>query len=126
MMQHYAHLRILRSSLLSGAVLFLTVASFAQVTNTGIHGIVRDASGATVPNATVKATDTGTGIEKSTTTAQDGGFVFPNLQAATYKIAVSASGFQTAVLDSVVVDTGRVTDVPVTLAVGASARRLWK
>ncbi|HEX3876013.1 MAG TPA: TonB-dependent receptor [Bryobacteraceae bacterium] len=96
-------------------------AAIAQVTTTGIHGVVRDPSGAVVPNAAVTATDTGTGIEKKTTTAQDGAFIYQNLQAATYKVSVSAPGFQTLVLQTVVVDTGRVTDVPVQLAVGAAA-----
>ena len=112
----------MRTLIPAAAAIIFAAAGFAQVTTTGIHGIVRDPSGAVVPNAAVKATDTGTGIEKSTTTAPDGGFVFPNLQAATYKITVTAAGFQTAVLDSVVVDTGRVTDVPVQLAVGAATQ----
>jgi len=102
------------------AVVVFSAAALAQVTTTGIHGVVRDPSGAVVPNASVKAADTGTGIERDTTSAQDGGFVFPNLLAATYKITVAARGFQTAILDSVVVDTGRVTDVPVTLVVGVA------
>ena len=97
-------------------------ASFAQLTATGIHGVVRDPSGAVVPKASVKLTDVGTGIEKNTTSAQDGGFVFPNLQAGTYKVTVSAAGFQTSVLDSIAVDSGRVTDVPLTLAVGTSTQ----
>ncbi|HTS25328.1 MAG TPA: carboxypeptidase-like regulatory domain-containing protein [Bryobacteraceae bacterium] len=92
----------------------------AQTTQTGIHGTITDPSGAVVPNATVKLTDTGTGIEKTTTAASDGGFVFPDLQAATYKVTVTATGFQTAVIASVVVDSGRVTDVPVRLAVGSA------
>ena len=114
--------RFPRAILFTAAMLLLAAVSFAQVTATGIHGIVRDPSGAVVPGATVKAVDTGTGIEKTTTTAQDGGFVFTNLQAATYKITVSAAGFENAQLDAVIVDSGRVTDVSVKLAVGAATQ----
>ncbi len=106
------------------ATLVFTATAFAQVTATGIHGTVRDPSGAVVPNAAVKATDTGTGIEKSTKTAEDGGFVFTNLQAATYKLTISAAGFQTAVLDSISVDSGRVTDVAAALTVGAATQTI--
>ncbi len=113
---------LIRAFLLVFLTGVLAVAGFAQLTATGIHGVVRDPSGAVVPNANVIATDTGTGIERKTTTAQDGGFVFPNLQAATYKITVSASGFQTSVLAAVSVDSGRVTDVPVALTVGTSTQ----
>ena len=114
----------LRSLLRAGLGIFALAAlastAYAQTTQTGIHGTVNDPSGAVVPNAAVKLTDTGTGSEKSTATASDGGFVFPDLQAATYKLTVTAVGFQTAIYDSVVVDAGRVTDVPVKLAVGSA------
>jgi hypothetical protein len=75
-----------------------------------------------IPNAAVKLTDTGTRAERSTISGADGAFVFPGLQAATYKLNVSAAGFQTAVYDSVVVDSGRITDVAVQLVVGASTQ----
>ncbi len=121
-MKFLAGARISRTHLFCAACLMFAAISYAQETNTGIHGVVRDPSGAVVPNAQVTATDTGTGIARKATTANDGGFVFPNLTAATYKITVSATGFQTAQLDSVIVDTGRITDVPVTLAVGAATQ----
>jgi hypothetical protein len=104
------------------AIAIFAAGAFGQVTTTGIHGIVRDPSNSVVPKAVVKAIDTGTGIERTTTAAQDGGFVFLNLQAATYKITVTADGFQTLVVDSVVVDTGRVTDVSAKLTVGSAAQ----
>ena len=121
-MFRHRQFKFFRLTLGAFAVALFAGIAFAQVTTTGIHGVVRDQSGAVVPNAAVKATDTGTGIEKTTTSAGDGGFVFPNLQAATYKITVSAAGFQTAQYDSVVVDSGRITDVPVQLAVGAATQ----
>jgi hypothetical protein len=100
----------------------LAVSGFAQITTTGIHGIVKDPSGAVVPNAVVKAQDTGTKQEKTTKTGPDGAFVFADMQAATYNLTVSAEGFQTAVYNGVVVDTGRTTDVAVQLTVGAAAQ----
>jgi hypothetical protein len=117
-----AHVICCQAAVLAALITALSSSGLAQVATTGIHGIVRDPSGAVVPNAEVKATDTGTGIEKTTKTAEDGGFVFPNLQAATYSVTVSAPGFQTAVYASVVVDTGRVTDLPVQLAMGAATQ----
>lgn len=60
--------------------------AFGRLTQTGIHGFVRDPSGAVIPGATVKAQDTSTTIERQTTSAADGGFVFPNLVAGTYNV----------------------------------------
>jgi len=103
-------------------LLALALPGLAQLTTTSIHGIVRDPSGALIPNANVKLVDTGTRAERNTTSGADGAFIFPALQAATYKLTVSASGFQTAVYESVVVDSGRITDVAVQMQVGAATQ----
>jgi len=99
----------------------MTRMGFAQVSTTAIHGIVRDPSGAVVPNASLRLTDAGTGIEKTSTSNGDGEFVFPSLQSGKYDLSVSAGGFQSSVTRNVVVDTGRVTDVTVELKVGGTA-----
>ena len=101
------------------AALFAAVA-FGQITTTGIHGIVRDPSGAVVPNATIRLRDLGTGIETETTSTGEGNFAFANLQAAMYKLTASAAGFQTAIVDRVTVDSGRITDVSIEMKLGAA------
>src|SRR5215475_9883871 len=98
----------------------LAGASLAQITTTGIRGIVRDQSGAVIPQATIKLTDTATGIEHTTVSSSDGGFLFPNLQFGSYKLSASATGFQTTVIAAVTVESGRTTDVSVELQVGAA------
>ncbi|HKE22724.1 MAG TPA: carboxypeptidase-like regulatory domain-containing protein [Bryobacteraceae bacterium] len=94
--------------------------SFAQVTTTGIHGVVRDPSGATIPNASLKLRDMATGIEKAGAANSEGTFVFVNLVAGTYSLTASAPGFQNKMLDNLVVDTGRTTDISVQMAVGST------
>src|SRR5689334_4223335 len=92
---------------------------FAQVTTTGeIHGTVADPSGAVVPNVQIKLVDEATGIERETTSARDGGFVFVTLPAGSYKLTASATGFRTAVYTGVIVETGRARDVAIQLTVG--------
>ena len=114
--------RIYRISILLWLLAAIAVGGFAQLTTTAIHGIVRDPSGAVIPNAVVKLTDTGTHNERTTDSGPDGAFVFAALQAATYRLSVSVSGFQTAVYESVVVDSGRTTDVSVQMVVGAATQ----
>jgi hypothetical protein len=96
-----------------------TSTAIAQTTN-GIHGLIKDASGAVVPKAAVMLTDMSTHIAQNTTSGEDGSFVFVNIPAGTFRINVTAPGFQASVLDSVVVDTGRTTDVTVRLNVGST------
>src|SRR5580704_10512767 len=89
--------------------------AYGQLTQTGIHGFVKDPSSAVIPGADVKAMDMGTTITHDTTSAADGGFVLPNLVEGTYRVTVTAKGFQTAVVDGIVVDAGRVTDINVAM-----------
>jgi hypothetical protein len=94
--------------------------ALAQVTQTGIHGTVKDTSGSVVPGAVLQLTDTATNAERKTTGGDDGSFVFTGLQDGVYKLTASKPGFANAVTDSISVDAGRTTDVAVVLKVGAT------
>jgi hypothetical protein len=106
------------------AIVGLAIPALAQITSTGIHGLVRDPSGAIVPGATIKLQDTSTGIEKATASSNDGVFAFANLQAGTYKLTATAPGFQTAAVNALTVDSGRTTDVNVDMKVGTSTETI--
>jgi carboxypeptidase family protein len=62
-----------------------------------MHGTVQDSSGSAVPGADVKATQTGTGAVRATTTGADGGWVLTNLPVGPYRLEVSKQGFTTSV-----------------------------
>ncbi|HWG36669.1 MAG TPA: carboxypeptidase-like regulatory domain-containing protein, partial [Terriglobales bacterium] len=95
---------------------------FAQLTATGLHGVVRDPSGAVIPAAKITIKDLGTGIEKSTTAGADGAFAFSNLTAGNYTVTAAHEGFQNAVFAAVEVDSGRITDLAVGLKIGATSQ----
>lgn len=97
----------------------LSTAAFAQKATGEIRGTVFDPSHTAVPKAEVAATDTATGITKTTVAGADGSYLIPNLLDGTYTIAATASGFEKSIYSGVVVDAGRVTDMPVTLKLGA-------
>src|SRR5262245_61927991 len=111
----------LRAFVIAAVVAALTVAGLAQITTTGIRGIVRDSSGAVIPNATIKLVDNSTGVERATVSSSDGEFLFPNLQFGSYKLTVNAAGFQTTAIAAITVESGRTTDVSVEMKVGAAA-----
>lgn len=88
--------------------LFALPVTFGQVTTTGeIHGGVLDPSGAGVPDAEIRLVDENTGIEKSTVSARDGGFVFVTLQPGSTESRRRLGGFQTAVHAGVQAQTAR-------------------
>src|SRR2546426_12722335 len=78
-------------------IAMVATTSLAQITTTGIRGIVRDPHGAVVPNATIKVTDNSTGVEQTTVSSSDGNFLFPNLQFGSYKLTATVTGFKTEI-----------------------------
>src|SRR5580693_2198514 len=65
--------------------------SFATIT-----GRILDPKGASVPNATITATNTETGSVRTTTTTSDGIYRFENLVPGIYDVAIEASSFTKA------------------------------
>ena len=100
-------------------VLALSVAGLAQQAGSGqIAGQVTDTNGAAVPNATVKVTNKGTGLERTATSSADGLFNIVLLPPGVYTVMAEATGFAAATVDDVTVNVGRSADL--TLTVGAS------
>ncbi len=80
---------------LAAAMILSTGRGQAQSTYGTILGTVVDATGATVPNASVKVTNTDANTARNITTNNDGQYLANNLQPGNYKINISAQGFET-------------------------------
>ena len=97
----------------------LTMASVAgaQTFRGGISGRVVDSSGAVLPGVTVTATNTATGVGRTTTTSDTGDFSLPDLALGVYKLEFSLQGFrpQTATLE---VTVSRISEI--TMKMGLS------
>ena len=89
-------------------ILTLAAAANAQTFRGAINGTVTDPSGGSVPNATVKATESATGIDHTTTTTSDGAFAFQDIPLGLYKVTVTASGFPPYAVDRVEVSAGQI------------------
>jgi hypothetical protein len=83
-----------------------------------LSGKVVDRDGGMVPGATVVVTNTATGVAFNTVTNSTGSFAAPALDPGTYKVAVSLSGFKTAVINDVRLLAGRPSEVTATLEIG--------
>jgi hypothetical protein len=76
------------------ALVLLSTIAVAQ-TNTGdIAGVVRDPSGAVVPNATITARSLDTGVTRSVRTGGDGQYQVSSLPIGLYEVSVNQQGFQ--------------------------------
>ena len=86
-----------------------------------IHGVVQDQTGGVVPNATVKATQTDTGISRTAVTEADGSYVFANLPLGPYRLEVQKQGFATAVESGIGLQVDSDPAVLITLRPGGTS-----
>jgi outer membrane receptor for ferrienterochelin and colicin len=93
-------------------------AAQSQASTGQIAGAVRDSAGAAIPNATVKATNTQTGLERTITTSEDGLYRIVLLPPGTYDLTAEASSFAKTEVKGFVVAVGQITDANITLGVG--------
>jgi hypothetical protein len=93
--------------------------AFGQAISGNIVGTVIDSSSAVVTNASVEATNVGTGATTTATTGGTGGYRLENLPVGTYKITVKASGFRTTTQQADV-ELNKTGTVNVTLSPGAA------
>lgn len=115
------------NKLFSLAVLFLVFAAAtavkvdaqSQALNGQIEGIVSDANGAAIASATVKATNVGTGTERTVTTDSSGVYRLPLLPLGNYRITIEATNFKRLVREGITLTTGQIATVNATLEAGA-------
>jgi Carboxypeptidase regulatory-like domain len=107
------------SFLFLGTWLFTNTA-YAQTNISGdIVGSVTDSTGAAVPNAQVTVTSAATAQAKTVTTSSNGQYRVPLLPPGSYKVSITASGFDTTDF-TVTVSAGTPTSGDAKLTVGQS------
>ncbi|MGA2723776.1 MAG: TonB-dependent receptor [Bryobacteraceae bacterium] len=116
----------LRFSVLLVLLVFVAVPVFAQAGGVAaISGVVRDPSGAVVPNAKVVISSEGQGTLRTLVTNDAGLFTAPALVPGPgYKVAVTASGFAPYEANALVLLVGQNMDLKVALEVATSATQV--
>jgi hypothetical protein len=95
--------------------------SFAQETLGAITGTVKDTSGATVADATVKARSLTTNEELTQHTDSKGSYSVLNMPVGMYEVTISKNGFKTETHTQVLVSGNRTATVDAALEVGSIA-----
>jgi hypothetical protein len=95
----------------------------AQTLDTAILGVVKDPSGAVIPNAEITISQPSTGLTKKVTTNQDGAYEVRYLLPGQYSVEASAAGFTTERRTSVVLQTGQQARLNFDMQVGQVAER---
>ena len=99
------------------------VSLYAQVSGV-ISGTVTDQSGAVVPNATVTATNTGTGAVRQAVADDAGRYQISLLPPGAYDVHVAKTGFQEAIRKGIQLTVNQTATVDLTLQVGQSSQQI--
>jgi len=94
----------------------------AQSTTASLLGIVKDSSGAVLPNIDVIATNAETSFTRRVKTDGEGGYLFTNLPIGSYELRIAAQGFQTFVQTGITLVVNQNARVDASLAIGASTQ----
>lgn len=92
---------------------------YGQFETATLTGIVTDASGGGVPNASVKAVNEATNVEASTATNTEGRYVFAGLRPGSYRFTVAAAGFKQFASAGLQLQVNQAARLDVHLSVGA-------
>jgi hypothetical protein len=111
---------VLAAVLLTATALLPASSALAQTASTGvITGVVQNEKGEVVPNATVRAVNTGTNATREVKASGEGVYEITQLPPGTYRVEVEAQGFSKAVTENVTVNVLQRTTINPTLKVGA-------
>src|SRR6266702_4131276 len=83
-----------------------------------ISGAVQDPSGAVLPSVEVTATQTDTGVKRTTVTNETGYYVLPNLSLGAYRLEAVLPGFRTFVQSGIVLQVNGNPTMNIALQVG--------
>jgi hypothetical protein len=93
--------------------------AFGQATaSSSLSGLAVDADGGVIPGATVVVKNNATGVTQTVVTNSAGKFAIPSLDAGTYTVTVSLTGFKTYQAADVRLLAGRPSDITAKLEVG--------
>jgi carboxypeptidase family protein len=113
---------VLRKIKLLLSLVLLAVPAFAQSTSAILSGTVLDSSEARIPGVQISLKNVNTDIVLTNVTNEAGVYTFPSVQPGTYQLTAEAPGFQTYVLNEIIVEVAARMNINVPLQVaGVSA-----
>ncbi len=111
----------LTAGTLGATLVAVPAEGFAQSTFATVQGTVLDSTGAILPQATITITDDGTGVTRTVTSDNSGGFRVFDLDAGTYTFVVQKTGFGTQTFPQQAVLARQVIRLDVSLSAGSVA-----
>lgn len=104
--------------------LLLAASSYGQDARGTVLGRVTDSTGATVPGADVRITNSKTGVSASAKTNDAGNFTLPYLISGTYTLTSEAGGFKKWIRNEIQVRINDSVEVNIELQLGATTETI--
>jgi Carboxypeptidase regulatory-like domain/TonB-dependent Receptor Plug Domain len=117
-------LRLRTTAVLCAVILITAITSYAQGPNATISGVVHDQTGAVLPGVSIQVINRETGVVRNVISDDEGRYRVPALEAGTYAIEGSLTGFRTVVREGVVLTVGSQAVVDLTTEVGQLSENL--
>ncbi len=121
---HYRHGALIISLVVIAALVSISAPAGAQVLYGSLVGNVTDPTGAGVPNAVVKVTQTETNENREVRTNESGQYTLSTLPAGPYTVSITKEGFRGFAAQNIVVRLNTVVRVDATLQVGQVSERV--
>ena len=104
--------------------LLVSLSASAQLPTATISGVVKDSSGAVIPDVTITVTSKETGQSRTSKSGSDGSYRFPALRVGSYEIRTEHPGFQTEVRSGVTLAVAQEAVVDFALQLGTIEQTL--
>ena len=114
----FLHTPYIRYALLATVFVSCGISSARAQTTAVLTGTIHDTSGAVVSEVTITAQHTETNVSRTTTSRDDGSFLFPEMRVGAYDIHAECSGFRPIDKKGVMLTVGETTVVNLILEVG--------
>ena len=89
-----------------------------------LNGRITDESGASIPEAAVRITNSDTGLERRTVTNERGIYTLPNLVPGPYQLSINKDGFRPVTQSGITLTVRQTAAIDFILAVGSVNERL--
>ncbi len=104
--------------------LFTVLPAYPQVSGAMMTGTVKDASGASIPNAQLSIKNLSTGETRTVTANADGVYAAPNLLPGRYEVTATAPGFSSQVQSGIPLTVGAQQELNIVLQVGQVTQKV--
>jgi hypothetical protein len=110
------------AAVLALLILLSSGSALAQLSSASVNGVVRDPSGAVVPNAQVTLKNIDTSVDHTVPTNDSGAYAFTSITPGRYTIEVKASGFNPEQLSEFTLAVGQIATFDFALQVGSQSQ----